>query len=253
MGMVLDKTILVTGGASGIGQATAILLAAEGARVVIADLSLDAGNKTVEKIVRAGGQAEAHKVDVSDHTQMSALVEAIADRYGSLDGAFNNAGVPGPVANVCKLTMDDWDEVIKINLTGVFASIKCEVAQMVKQVRGGSIVNTASVCGLVGMYGQAAYNASKHGVVGITRTVALEYARKNIRVNSVCPGFIETPMLKVRTDADPTLSAYLDNSVPLGRKAQPLEIAEAAMWLLSDRSSYVTGIAMPVDGGFTAV
>ena len=123
---------------------------------------------------------------------------------------------------------------------------------MVKQERGGSIVNTASICGLVGMYGQTAYNASKHGVMGITRTVALEYARKNIRVNSVCPGFIETPMLKLRTDADPTLSDYLDNSVPLGRKAQPLEIAEAAMWLLSDRSSYVTGIAMPVDGGFTA-
>lgn len=250
--MVQNKTILVTGGASGVGRATAVLLASEGAHVVIADLADHGGAETMKLIASAGGSAEAHQLDVSDYDQMRDLVAGIAKLHGSLDGAFNNAGVAGPVARISKLAADDWDQVIKVNLTGIFAGVKCEVEQMLLQETGGSIVNTASTCGLVGMYGQTAYNASKHGVVGITRTVALEYAKKNIRVNTVCPGFTETPMLTMRTDADPSLSDYFDKHVPMGRKGQASEIAEAAMWLLSDRSSYVTGVALPIDGGYTA-
>jgi len=252
LGMVQNKTILVTGGASGVGQATAILLASEGAHVVIADLADHGGAETMKLISSAGGSAEAHQLDVSDYDQMRDLIAQIAKLHGSLDGAFNNAGVAGPVARISKLGTDDWDQVIRVNLTGIFAGVKCEVEQMLLQETGGSIVNTASTCGLVGMYGQTAYNASKHGVVGITRTVALEYAKKNIRVNTVCPGFTETPMLTMRTDVDPSLSDYFDNHVPMGRKGQASEIAEAAMWLLSDRSSYVTGVALPIDGGYTA-
>jgi NAD(P)-dependent dehydrogenase (short-subunit alcohol dehydrogenase family) len=250
--MVQNKTILVTGGASGVGRATAVLLASEGAHVVIADLADDGGAETLKMIISAGGSAEAHQLDASDYDQMSDLVTMIKKLHGSLDGAFNNAGVAGPVASISKHSMDDWDNVIRVNLTGVFAGIKCEISQMLSQETGGSIVNTASIYGLVGIGGQSAYNASKHGVVGITRTVALEYAKKNIRCNAVCPGFTETPMLRTRTDADPSLSEYLDNQVPMRRKGQASEIAEAVMWLLSDRSSYVTGIALPVDGGCTA-
>jgi len=252
MGMVSGKTILVTGGASGIGQATALLLANEGASVVIADLQDDAGADTVKQIVSAGGVAEYHHVDVTSVEQVSALVQGIASRYGSLDGAFNNAGIEGPGAKAVKVDMDDWDRVVEVDLKSVFICIKVEVEQMLKQENGGSIVNTASIAGLIGLQGSTAYNAAKHGVIGLTKTVALEYARKNIRVNAVCPGFIDTPMWDRTTAGNDRLREALQSMVAIGRTAKPSELAEAPLWLLSDRSSYVTGIALPVDGGYTA-
>ncbi len=252
MGMVLGKTILVTGGASGVGQAAAGLLSAEGAQVIIADLQDEAGAETVKQIAKAGGRAEYHRVDVTDYEQVEALIKDVATRHGSLDGAFNNAGIEGPSSKIIRQSMEDWDKVIKVNLQGVFICMKCEIEQMLKQKNGGSIVNTSSIAGLIGVQGAAIYNASKHGVIGVTRTAALEYAKKGIRINSLCPGSIDTPMLTRLTTASEGLADFLDSVVAIGRKAHPSEIAEGALWLLSERSSYVTGIALPIDGGFTA-
>jgi NAD(P)-dependent dehydrogenase (short-subunit alcohol dehydrogenase family) len=252
MGMVQGKTIVVTGGASGIGQAAARLFASEGAQVVIVDLQEEKGYETVDQIVKANGTAEYHNLDVSSYEQYRGLVEDVAGRYGSLDGAFNNAGIEAPSSKITKQSLEDWQKVIKVNMTGVYVCLKCEVEQMLLQKQGGSIVNTASVAGLIGVQGASTYNASKHGVVGITKTVALEYAKKNIRVNAVCPGSTETAMLERLTGASENLAAYLDSVVAMGRVAAPAEVAEGVLWLLSDRSSYVTGIALPVDGGYTA-
>jgi len=251
-GMVQDKVILVTGGSTGIGRATAQILAREGATVVIADLQDAEGAHTVESITAAGGRAEYQHVDVSDYDAVRALIAGIAARHGGLDCAFNNAGIEGPTAKIMELSVADWQRVIAINLTGVYICMKCELEQMLKQQRGGAIVSTASAAGLIGIPGAAAYNSAKHGVVGLTKTVALEYARHNIRVNAVCPGFIETPMLDRVTDASVKIREQLIGSVPLRRVAQPHEIGDAVAWLMSDKSTYVTGVALPVDGGWVA-
>ena len=252
MGMLKDKIILVTGGSTGIGRATAKMLSADGATVVIVDLQDNEGANTVDMIRQTGGEAEYHHVDVGDYDQVSTLVAALVERHGVLDGAFNNAGIEGPTAKILDLSMDEWDRVIRVNLTGVFNCMKCEIEQMVKQDRGGSIVSTASAAGLVGIPGAASYNASKHGVVGLTKTVALEYASRNIRVNAVCPGFIETPMLQRVTDASVKIRDQLIGAVPMRRVAQASEIGDAVVWLMSDKSTYVTGVALPVDGGWVA-
>jgi NAD(P)-dependent dehydrogenase (short-subunit alcohol dehydrogenase family) len=247
-----NKVILVTGGSTGIGRATAKVLGAEGATVIIADVQDQEGSNTVRMVCDAGGQAEYHHVDVGDYEQVRALVTQVAETHGSLDGAFNNAGIEGPTAKILDVPMEDWDRVIRVNLTGVFICMKCEIEQMIKQDGGGSIVSTSSAAGLIGIPGAASYNASKHGVIGLTKTVALEYAAKNIRVNAVCPGFIETPMLDRVTDASVKIRDQLIKAVPMRRVAQASEIGETAAWLLSDKSSYVTGVAMPVDGGWVA-
>jgi len=252
VGTLTDKTILVTGGSTGIGRATAKVLGAEGATVIIADLQDEEGASTVAMVSEAGGRAEYHHVDVADYAGVSALIAALVVRHGALDGAFNNAGIEGPTAKILDVPMEDWDRVIRVNLTGVFVCMKCEIEQMVKQDRGGSIVSTASAAGLIGIPGAASYNASKHGVVGLTKTVALEYATRNVRVNAVCPGFIETPMLDRVTDASVKIRDHLIGMVPMRRVAQPSEIGEAVAWLMSDKSSYVTGVALPVDGGWVA-
>ena len=251
-GMLEDKVILVTGGSTGIGRATAQILAREGATVVIADLQDAEGARTLESIKDDGGKAEYQHVDVSDYAAVRTLVSGIAARHGGLDCAFNNAGIEGPTAKIMDLAIEDWQRVIAINLTGVYICMKCELEQMLKQNRGGAIVNTASAAGLIGIPGAAAYNSAKHGVVGLTKTVALEYARANIRVNAVCPGFIETPMLDRVTDASVKIREQLIGTVPLRRVAQPHEIGDAVAWLMSDKSSYVTGVALPVDGGWVA-
>jgi len=250
--MLQNKVILVTGGSTGIGRATAKVLGREGAIVVIADVQDEEGANTVKMVADAGGQAEFHHVDVADYDAVHALVDTVVSNHGALDGAFNNAGIEGPSAKILKLDVADWERILRVNLTGVFVCMKCEIEQMVKQDRGGSIVSTASAAGLIGIPGAAGYNASKHGVVGLTKTVALEYATKNVRVNAVCPGFIDTPMLNRVTDASIKIREQLIDAVPMRRVAQPSEIGEVVAWLMSEKSSYVTGVAMPVDGGWVA-
>lgn len=251
-GMLDNKIILVTGGSTGIGRATSLILAREGATVVIADIQDEAGAETVALIARAGGRAEYRHADVGDYAAIKALVDGIAARHGGLDCAFNNAGIEGPTAKIADLSVADWERVIRVNLTGVFICMKCEIEQMLKQGRGGSIVSTASAAGLIGIPGAVSYNSAKHGVVGMTKTIALEYASKNIRVNAVCPGFIETPMLARVTDASAKIREQMIGMVPLRRVAEPSEIGDAVAWLMSDRSTYVTGVALPVDGGWVA-
>jgi NAD(P)-dependent dehydrogenase (short-subunit alcohol dehydrogenase family) len=252
MGLLTEKVILVTGGSTGIGRATSKILAQEGARVVIMDVQDEQGEQTAAAIKSAGGLAEYHHADVADYEQVRALITSIADNYGKLDGALNNAGIEGPAIKILDYSLEDWERVLRVNLTGVFVCMKCEVEQMSKQGSGGSIVSTASVAGLVGLPGASSYNSAKHGVVGLTKTVALEYAARNLRVNAVCPGFIDTPMLGRVTDASEKIRDKLIGQVPMKRVANPDEIGNAVAWLLSEKSSYVTGVALPVDGGWVA-
>ena len=251
-GMLEGKIALVTGGSTGIGRATSIILGREGATVIIADVQDEEGANTVGLVRAAGGKAEYQHVDVGDFAAVSALMQGISERHGGLDCAFNNAGIEGPTAKILDYSVEQWERVQRVNLTGVFICMKLEVEQMMQHGRGGSIVSTASAAGLIGIPGACGYNASKHGVVGLTKTVALEYASRNIRVNAVCPGFIETPMLNRVTDASIKIRDQLINGVPMRRVAQPSEIGDAVAWLMSARSSYVTGVALPVDGGWVA-
>lgn len=249
---VRDKVVLVTGGASGIGRATVDRLAADGAHVVVADVQMDLAAQAVTEVAAAGGSAQVCELDVADHGAVAAAIAAIAAEHGRLDGAFNNAGIGGPTAKVADTDPADWARVLAVNLTGVFNCVQAEIAQMATQDSGGSIVNTASIGGVVALPRAVAYTAAKHGVVGITRTAAIEYASRNIRVNAVCPGFIDTPMLAEGAAPNDEARARVAGAVPMRRVAEPEEIADVVAWLLSSRSSYVTGIAMPVDGGFTA-
>ena len=247
-----NRVVLVTGGASGIGRATVDRLARDGAHVVVADTQADAAAEAVTQVEEAGGSAQSLEVDVSDHAAVTAAITAIAAEHGRLDGAFNNAGIGGPTAKVLEIDPAEWAQVLAVNLTGVFNCVQAELAQMVTQESGGSIVNTASIGGVVALPRAAAYNAAKHGVVGLTRTAAIEYASRRIRVNAVCPGFVDTPMLDQGAAATDEMRERLSAAVPMRRVAGPEEIADVVAWLLSPQSSYVTGVAMPIDGGFTA-
>jgi NAD(P)-dependent dehydrogenase (short-subunit alcohol dehydrogenase family) len=250
-GLVQGKVALVTGGGSGIGRATSIIFAREGARVAVADLNLEGCEETVATIKRAGGDACAIRCDVARSSQVQSMVEQVVKTYGRLDFGFNNAGVSPAGGRIGEIPEDDWDRVIAINLTGVWLCMKYELAQMVAQ-GGGVIINTASIMGLVGERRTGAYCAAKHGVVGLTKTAALEYANKNIRVNAVCPGSTMTPMMRRGLDRDPRLEEAYKKSHPLGRLGTPEDIGEAVMWMCSDEASFVTGVALPVDGGYTA-
>ena len=252
MGILEGKIVLVTGGSTGIGRASAKILADEGAQVAIMDVQDEAGEETVASIAAAGGRAEYYHADVADYHQVRGVIADITKQHGRLDGALNNAGIEGPALKILDYSIEDWDRVMRVNLTGVFVCMKCEVEQMTKQATGGSIVSTASVAGLVGLPGASSYNSAKHGVVGLTKTVALEYASSNLRVNAVCPGFIETPMLERVTDASEKIRNKLIGQVPMRRVATPDEIGNAVSWLLSEKSGYVTGVALPVDGGWIA-
>jgi NAD(P)-dependent dehydrogenase (short-subunit alcohol dehydrogenase family) len=246
-----DKVILVTGGGSGIGRATALAFAHEQATVVVADVDKEGGQATVNAISEASGEAVFIASDVSKSADVQAMVNQIVERYGRLDCAFNNAGIAGPVGIPwADYPEEAWEQVIGINLTGVWLCMKYEIQQMRKQ-GGGVIVNTASVMGLVGAE-LASYCASKHGVVGLTKSAALAYSKEGLRVNAVCPGFIETPLLAPITGRNPQLAAEIAARHPVGRMGKAAEIAEAVLWLCSDAASFVTGHALVVDGGYVA-
>ena len=251
-GLLENKVALVTGAASGIGRASAQLFAREGARLLLSDVQEDKLKETVRLVRDAGGEAEPMLCDVSKADQVDALIARGVETYGRLDCAFNNAGVAGEMhARTADATEENFDFVIDINLKGVWLCMRAEIRQMLEQ-GGGSIVNTSSLAGLVGVRRGNAYTASKHGVIAYTRSAALEYATKNIRVNAVCPGGIETPMLEeIMSGSDRAMKAMIDLE-PMHRLGKPEEIAEAACWLLCDRASFVTGVAMPVDGGIYA-
>src|SRR5215471_2828114 len=252
-GRVEGKVALVTGGASGIGRATALTFAREGAKLVIADMNEDGGQQTVHMITENGGDATFVQVDVSQATAVEAMISKTVETYGRLDCAFNNAGTEGTtMVSTVDYKEADWNRVLSINLTGVWLCMKYEITHMLTQ-GGGTIVNTASVAGLVGARGAgSAYAASKHGVVGLTKTAALEYAQQGIRVNCVCPGVIRTPIMARILTRHPALEHRYIAAELVGRLGTPEEIAEAVVWLCSDAASFVTGHAMTVDGGMVA-
>jgi NAD(P)-dependent dehydrogenase (short-subunit alcohol dehydrogenase family) len=250
-GRVEGKVALITGGSSGIGRATALLFGREGAKVAVADYNADGGEQTVKAIKDAGGVASFHAVDVASPQEVEGLIRKVVDTYGRLDSAFNNAGIEGQMALTPDCTIENWNRVIAIDLTSVFLCMKYEIQQMLKN-GGGSIVNTASVAGLQGLATAPAYVAAKHGVAGLTKTAALEFAQKGIRVNAVCPGFIHTPMVDRVLDKGVFSEEQIFAAEPMHRMGKPEEIAEAVLWLCSDASSFVTGLPMPVDGGYVA-
>lgn len=250
------RVALVTGGSSGIGRASARALAADGCAVVVADIDEEGGEQTVRGIQADGGAATYVRTDVTSADAVSALVESALRAYGRLDAAHNNAGIGGAPAPTAEYPLDGWDRILAINLTGTFLCMRAEIAHML-EAGGGAIVNTASTFGLVGVPGMAAYTATKHGIVGLTRGAALEYAQAGIRVNAVCPGATRTPQLEeffgMLSPGDPEAAAAdFAAREPVGRLGRPEEIGAAVAWLCSDAASFVTGTAMPVDGGWTA-
>ncbi len=251
MGILDGKTALVTGGASGIGRATAILMAQEGARVVVSDMNEMGGTETVMQIEAAGGAAIFIRADVTKAAEVEALVYGAVAEYGRLDIAFNNAGIGGALSPIHQKSEAEWDQVVAVNLKGVWLSMKYEIPAILAS-GGGAIVNMASVAGLGGFRMGAAYSASKHGVIGLTRTAALELAKHNIRVNAVCPYFTDTPMVQTMIDAAPMMKEATIAGSPMKRLGDVKETAAAVVWLASEQASYITGHAMPIDGGVTA-
>lgn len=245
------KSVLVTGGASGIGRASCMAFAAEGAKVVVADRDLEGGEGTACMIRDTGAEAIFVHCDVANAADVDALVKKTVETYGRLDCAHNNAGIAGPSARTGDCREQDWDEVIRVNLKGVWLCMRCELTEMVKQ-RSGAIVNTASTAGLRGSRLASAYAASSHGIVGLTKSAALDYATDGIRINAVCPGVVDTPMIQTRIAGDAKREAQFKASSPIGRMATPDEIAQVVVWLCSGTASYVTGHVLIADGGRTA-
>jgi NAD(P)-dependent dehydrogenase (short-subunit alcohol dehydrogenase family) len=251
MNGIADSVAIVTGASSGIGRAAAHRFGEEGATVVAADVDPEKGAATVEEIRAAGGEAAFVETDVSDADEVASLVEATVDRYGGLDFAFNNAGIEGRNDPTADQPTDNWARVVDVNLKGVFLGMRAQIAAM-RDHGGGAIVNTSSIAGLVGFRGVGPYVASKHGVIGLTKTAALEYGSEGIRVNAICPGVIDTPMVERSAEADPELVEQVSAATPLGRIGTPEEVGDVAVWLCSDDASFVTGEAMVVDGGYVS-
>jgi NAD(P)-dependent dehydrogenase (short-subunit alcohol dehydrogenase family) len=245
------KVALVTGGTSGIGRDAAVSFAKAGAKVVVAGRRELEGKETIEMVRAAGGDGLFVKADVSKAADVEGLVQKTVQKFGRLDVAFNNAGVEGAWVPITEESEEDWDRTIDINLKGVWLCLKYEIRQMLKQGDGGAIVNMASIAGLMGSSGAATYCASKHGVMGLTKSAALENARNGIRVNVVCPAVIETPMAE-RLFGEPEVNKYALGLHPIGRFGKVAEISEAVVWMCSDRASFMTGQSLVLDGGFLA-
>jgi NAD(P)-dependent dehydrogenase (short-subunit alcohol dehydrogenase family) len=244
-----NKVAIVTGGSFGIGRATALAFAKKGAKVVIVDWKEN--TETIDLIKKSGGEALFIKCDVSISSDVQAMIEKTIATFGRLDYAFNNAGIEGDSAPLQDCSEENWEKTIGVNLKGVWLCMKYKIPEMLKQGKG-AIVNCSSVAGLVGFAGLPAYVASKHGVIGLTKTAALECAKLGIRVNAVCPGVIQTPMIDRLTGNDKEAIEQFTNLEPVGRFGQAEEIADAVVWMCSDGASFVTGHAMAVDGGFVA-
>jgi len=246
--MLKNKVGIITGASTGIGRACALLWAQEGAKLVLADLNETEGSITTKMVNDAGGEAIFVKCDVGSAQDNSELVQTCIKHFGKLNIACNNAGIGGGASSVAEKEIEDWDNVIRINLSGVFYGCKYQISAMLKN-GGGSIINMASILGSVGFAGASAYVAAKHGVVGLTKTAALDHSAQGIRVNAIGPAFIRTPMIE-HLEADPAVKANLIAAHAIGRLGEPKEIAELATWLASDKSSFVTGAYYPVDGGY---
>ena len=246
-----SKVGLVTGAASGIGEAVAHCYARAGVAVVVSDVNSDSGERVVEAIRRSGGEAVFAAADVSNPGDCERLVRAATDRYGRLDWACNNAGIGGEITPLADYPIESWQRVIGVNLSGVFYCMKYEISAMLKN-GGGAIVNMASILGQVAFAGAGAYVAAKHGILGLTQNAAVEYARQGIRVNTVGPAFIKTPMLAT-LEKDPAVMEKIVALHPLGRLGKPEEVAELVLWLSSDKASFVTGAYYAVDGGYLSL
>jgi NAD(P)-dependent dehydrogenase (short-subunit alcohol dehydrogenase family) len=249
-GTYRGKVAFVTGAANGIGRATALAFAREGANVVVADISEQGNQETARMIEELGGQAIALRCDVTRAEDVKAALDKTAEAFGRLDVAFNNAGSEQAITATADLTEEDWDRIIGINLRSIFLCMKYEIPLTLKQ-GSGAIVNTSSGAGVKGFKGQAAYVAAKHGVVGLTKAAALDYTSQNIRINAVCPGIIDTPMMDRFSGGTPEGHQRVISQEPIGRMGQPEEIANAVVWLCSDAASFAIGHALVIDGGQT--
>ncbi|OPY64816.1 MAG: 2,5-dichloro-2,5-cyclohexadiene-1,4-diol dehydrogenase [Syntrophorhabdaceae bacterium PtaU1.Bin034] len=251
MDRLKGKVAVVTGAASGLGRASAIMFSKEGAAVAVADVNERGAAETVTIIEGSGSRAFYVKADVSKADEAEALVKETVRRYGRLDCALNNAGIEGPAFLVGEYPEEEWDRVISVNQKGIMLCMRFEIEQMLRQ-GGGAIVNTSSGAGLRGLAYQSAYSTSKHAIIGLSRTAAVEYARKGIRVNVICPGFIDTGLTRLVIAKKPHLEEKYRKLVPMGRFGKEEEVAEAAVWLCSDASSFVTGHSLVIDGGASA-
>jgi NAD(P)-dependent dehydrogenase (short-subunit alcohol dehydrogenase family) len=250
-GRFAGKAAFVTGAASGIGRADAVAFAREGAKVVVADVSEQGNQETASMIEELGGQAVAARCDVTGSEDVKAALDKGIEAFGRLDVAFNNAGVEQPVGATADVGEEEWDRIVGVNLRGVFLCMKHEIPLMLRY-RGGAIVNTSSGAGVTAVKGQAAYTAAKHGVIGLTKVAALDYAESNLRVNAVCPGIIDTAMMQRFTGDTAEGRERVLGQEPVGRMGTPEEIAAAVLWLCSDDAAFVIGHAMIIDGGQTA-
>jgi NAD(P)-dependent dehydrogenase (short-subunit alcohol dehydrogenase family) len=245
------KVAMVTGGGSGMGRSTAIAFAAAGARTVVVDLSEEAARATADFIQEQGGEGIAVRCDVTRSEDVKAALEETAATYGRLDAAFNNAGLEHGLIAAAEIPDAEFDRIVGVSLKGVFLSMKYQIPLMLAG-GGGAIVNNSSAAGLSGFKGQAAYSAAKHGLVGLTRSAALDYASENVRINAICPGIVDTPMMDRVTGGTPNGRAAVITMEPIGRMGRPEEIADTVLWLCSDASSFVVGHALSVDGGMSA-